>query len=677
PSDWHHKFDKCEFNQCEFSDDKRDYFISDAILFHAPNVFRELKDLPPKPKGQIWVYMSQEPPSEVFTSYKNWNNAFNWTWTNRRDSDIYDPYGEFQVKKKQAKFNFTGIFNKKERTSFWYVSHCKTQGKREDFVKILKKYIDIDTMSSVERKRLNGRYICQECGIQCSSKSSFYRHTKQHLLNVEDVQEALGMIARNGYQYGETGESFDEFNMLEAEDFDKENKDDEECGDDSESEDEDDVPETWDSILEEEVDEDLGILVNRRSGLKSLNDLMFWLLYFILYWQSVCHVSDNGIEWLLRFLFQFFNILSLKVNHGLLTEFIMIFPTSMYMLRKLMTLDRDNFERFVVCRECFTTYRLDDCFNEINGVRKTKLCTHEYFKRNREYYCNTPLLKEVLLKDGSIKLYPHKVYCFNSLINGLEHILQKQNLPDLMCHWKSWSNKTNFLRDVYDGAVWRSFGDFFQGDRNLGLILNVDWIQPFKNRTDYSVGVIYFAILNLPRNIRYKFENVIVVGLIPTLKKEPSDLSPFLSPVMKELKALWKGVSLKTSLSSVALTIRAALVCVACDIPAARKVCGFKSHSAVLGCHRCFKNFPAASFGAKRNYSGFDRQNWKLRSKQLHNKYARRVLNIDMSGFDVANNVRAPESYKVSCLDAEGMSFLLNCYQHMYPSKTIQDGQFK
>ncbi|KAJ8322122.1 hypothetical protein KUTeg_000593 [Tegillarca granosa] len=447
------------------------------------------------------------------------------------------------------------------------------------------------TMSSVERKRLNGRCICQECGIQCSSKSSFYRHTKQHLLNVEDVQEALGMIARN----------------------------------------------------------------------------------------SVCHVSDNGIEWLLRFLFQFFNILSLKVNHGLLTEFIMIFPTSMYMLRKLMTLDRDNFERFVVCRECFTTYRLDDCFNEINGVTKKKLCTHEYFKRNRGYYCNTPLLKEVLLKDGSIKLYPHKVYCFNSLINGLEYIIQKQNLPDLMFHWKSWSNKTNFLRDVYDGAMWRSFGDFFQG-----LILNVDWFQPFKNRTDYSVGVIYFTILNLPRNIRYIFENVIVVGLIPALKKKPSDLSPFLSPVMKELKALWKGVSLKTSLSSVALTIRAALVCVACDIPAARKVCGFKSHSAVLGCHRCFKNFPAASFGARRNYSGFDRQNWKLRSKQLHNKYARRilitkfkktedvVLNFDMSGFDFANNVRAPESYKVSCLDAEDMSFLLNCYQHMYPSKTIQ-----
>ena len=41
-----------------------------------------------------------------------------------------------------------------------------------------------------------------------------------------------------------------------------------------------------------------------------------------------------------------------------------------------------------------------------------------------------------------------------------------------------------------------------------------------KNRNDYSVGVIYFAILNLPRALRFKFENVIVAGIIPPLDKE-------------------------------------------------------------------------------------------------------------------------------------------------------------
>ena len=51
-------------------------------------------------------------------------------------------------------------------------------------------------------------------------------------------------------------------------------------------------------------------------------------------------------------------------------------------------------------------------------------------------------------------------------------------------------------------------------------MLNVDWFQPFKQRSSYSVG-IYFVIMNLPRSQRFKFENVILVGIIPSLESEP------------------------------------------------------------------------------------------------------------------------------------------------------------
>ena len=49
---------------------------------------------------------------------------------------------------------------------------------------------------------------------------------------------------------------------------------------------------------------------------------------------------------------------------------------------------------------------------------------------------------------------------------------------------------------------------------NYGLLLNIDWLQPYKH-IQYSVGVLYIAILNLPRAIRYKRENVILYGIIP------------------------------------------------------------------------------------------------------------------------------------------------------------------
>lgn len=51
-------------------------------------------------------------------------------------------------------------------------------------------------------------------------------------------------------------------------------------------------------------------------------------------------------------------------------------------------------------------------------------------------------------------------------------------------------------------------------------MMNIDWFQFFKNRNDYLVGVIYFDILNFFRYIRYRLENIIIVGLIFLFKKE-------------------------------------------------------------------------------------------------------------------------------------------------------------
>ena len=58
-------------------------------------------------------------------------------------------------------------------------------------------------------------------------------------------------------------------------------------------------------------------------------------------------------------------------------------------------------------------------------------------------------------------------------------------------------------------------------------------------------------------------------------------------------------------------------MCVGCDLPAGRKACGFLSYTANLGCSRCYCNFGTGIVG-KRDYSGFDRDNWSLRSNEKH-----------------------------------------------------------
>lgn len=178
--------------------------------------------------------------------------------------------------------------------------------------------------------------------------------------------------------------------------------------------------------------------------------------------------------------------------------------------------------------------------------------------------------------------------------------------------------------DVYDGRVWKQFlapNDipFLSLPYNFALCLNVDWFQPFKH-SNYSCGAIYVAILNLPRSERYSSDNVILLGVIPCPKEPELTINSFLKPFVDELLQLWDGVAMKTHNSAV--LVRAALLCVACDIPAARKVCGFVGHSSLLACSRCLKVFPTENFGDKADYSGFVREEWPPRSLALHREHA-------------------------------------------------------
>ena len=119
-------------------------------------------------------------------------------------------------------------------------------------------------------------------------------------------------------------------------------------------------------------------------------------------------------------------------------------------------------------------------------------------------------------------------------------------------------------------------------------MLNLAFFQPF-GHTPYSVGAIYLSLQNLPREERFKPENILLVGIIPG-PKEPATLNFILQPLIEELLVVWKdGIELKTY--SGQILARAALLCVACDSPAARKVSGFVNFNAFRGCLKCLKTF--------------------------------------------------------------------------------------
>jgi len=147
---------------------------------------------------------------------------------------------------------------------------------------------------------------------------------------------------------------------------------------------------------------------------------------------------------------------------------------------------------------------------------------------------------------------------------------------------------------------------------------------------EYSVGAIYLTILNLPREIRCKKENIILVGVIPGPTEPEKTMNSYLKLLIDELKDFWSGVLIpcETHLCKQIL-VRAALICSTCDIPATRKLCGFVSHSANLGCSKCLKSFAANNEGTesrKSDYSGYNRDDWPSREESVHRDQSTRYL---------------------------------------------------
>ena len=170
---------------------------------------------------------------------------------------------------------------------------------------------------------------------------------------------------------------------------------------------------------------------------------------------------------------------------------------------------------------------------------------------------------------------PIQTYCYNSISKSLAY--RAENYPSFLLECEMWREKSHLehgshYSDVFDGAIWKDMNSFLQTPYSIVLQLNVDWFQPFDHIV-YSVGAMYITILNLPSTECYKMKNVFLVGILPGPDESKHDINPFLRPLVDELLLLWeKGIVVNLPNGSV--TIKCALGCVACDIPAARNVSG-------------------------------------------------------------------------------------------------------
>ena len=350
---------------------------------------------------------------------------------------------------------------------------------------------------------------------------------------------------------------------------------------------------------------------------------------FLFMWQTLFRVSDTGMNILLLFFAKFFSLITVVAN---IKGFLDQLPQTIISARKLIGNVKDKFVKYASCPKCHSIYPLHSCsIVASDRTRHSKHCSHIEYRNHphaaRRRPCDTPLMKVVRTSAGTATLRARQLYCYKSLIESLQDFIKRPNFVTKCEAWRKRIIVTGTLNDIYDGRVWSDFMNpsgipFLSLPYNFALSLNVDWFQPFKHST-YSMGAIYIAIQNLPREERYSSENIILTRVIPGPREPKKTMNSYLRPLVDELKQLWDGVIMNSN-HGTPVIVRAALICTSCDIPAARKVSGFVGHSAYHACSRCLKPFPTAAFGEKPDYSGFDRSVWPPRTLESHVTHANR-----------------------------------------------------
>ena len=300
-------------------------------------------------------------------------------------------------------------------------------------------------------------------------------------------------------------------------------------------------------------------------------------------------------------------------------------------------MNENLFTEYVVCSKCNSIYEYKDCL-QINqhGLEEGKSCSHivkPNSKNSITKFCNTPLLKQIYTKHKKV-LRPIKVFPYQPLRASMTRLINNDNFLTDCEKWRERNKNIPFgiFGDIYDGKIWKKFssselGNFLCSPCSYLLCLNIDWFQPF-SRVTYSVGVIYLTILNLPRHIRYKPNNIILCGVIPGPSEPALTLNSYLTPLCDDLRQFWEGITLPVAVNKAAnvnVFVRLALACISCDLPASRKVCGFLSYNARFGCHKCLKEF-TINVSGKSDYSGYNHDNWPARSNEMHRDVCTKLL---------------------------------------------------
>lgn len=244
---------------------------------------------------------------------------------------------------------------------------------------------------------------------------------------------------------------------------------------------------------------------------------------------------------------------------------------------------------YVSCTKCFSLYSSSG--PEHCTAKPTPSCSP----------CGTVLFKSPSIR-GKKFCSPVCPYVHQTLKEWVGRLLSRPEI-DAALDVQYVSPKDGFMYDIFDGSVLQNFkaadGTLYidraaapPGTRRLVFGLGVDGFNPFGNviaKKKASSTGIYFILFDLPPDLRYRPENMYLVGVIPgpnhphleqinnALQLVVDDFLPFWSP----------GVRFsRTAVHPEGRLVNIVIICLIMDLLAARQVAGigFPKHSLFCSC---------------------------------------------------------------------------------------------
>ncbi|CAF4466881.1 unnamed protein product, partial [Rotaria sp. Silwood2] len=221
-------------------------------------------------------------------------------------------------------------------------------------------------------------------------------------------------------------------------------------------------------------------------------------------------------------------------------------PSSWYKVKKLLSESKSVSTKHLICPGC----------NQITISKEQ--CTNCSIKH-------------------SIQLQSFRSF---SITDQLQSILINNRNIDLF-----YKNKELFMCDIRDGAIYESIRADNPGEI-LSLTINIDGVQPSKG-SQTTIWPILLVINEIPPNLRFKLENVVLAAVWPGPSKPSRDEVRLLfRPVIDELIHLESGHPFHLSDGNIHI-LHVYLIGACCDKPAQALSQCISEPTAAFGCGRC------------------------------------------------------------------------------------------